>query len=101
MWMREIHPEVCFWAWNGEKPMANNKKIPAGRAEREGLVRRRYSEAYDAVRLKLPLDCCANDDILDAFAALWSAERLVEGKALILPSSPPLDSFGLRMEMIA
>ena len=24
-WVREVHPEVCFWAWNGNKAMANRK----------------------------------------------------------------------------
>jgi len=37
------------------------------------------------------------DDLLDAFAVLWTARRIAEGKAVTLPARPPLDSFGLRM----
>ena len=37
---------------------------------------------------------------LDAFAALWSSERVAVGKALLLPAAPPVDSCGLRMEMV-
>jgi hypothetical protein len=32
-------------------------------------------------RLSLPRGQYANDDLLGAFAALWSAERVVAGKA--------------------
>ena len=100
-WVREVHPEVCFWAWNGNKPMANGKKKPAGKTEREALVKPVYGRAYAIAQSSLPRGQYANDDLLDAFAALWSAERLVAGKAFILPATPPVDSCGLRMEMVA
>src|SRR5690606_36134624 len=32
--MREMHPEVAFWALNGGQPTAHSKKRPAGRQER-------------------------------------------------------------------
>lgn len=32
-WVREVHPEVCFWAWNGGRVMAHRKKSSAGRAD--------------------------------------------------------------------
>jgi len=100
-WVREVHPEVCFWAWNRNRPMANGKKKPAGKAEREALVKPLYGPAYAAAPSRLPRGQYANDDLLDAFAALWSAERVVAGKALVLPSTPPVDSCGLRMEIVA
>ena len=100
-WIREVHPEVCFWAWNSNKAMANRKKSAAGKAERESLVQPLYGAAYGAARASLPRGQYANDDLLDAFAALWSAERFVSGKSMVLPGSPPVDSCGLRMEMIA
>ncbi|MFN2399112.1 MAG: DUF429 domain-containing protein, partial [Gemmatimonadaceae bacterium] len=43
----------------------------------------------------------ADDDLLDALVALWSAERLVSGTSISLPPDPPRDRFGLRMEMVA
>jgi predicted RNase H-like nuclease len=100
-WVREVHPEVCFWAWNDNKAMVNRKKNPVGRLEREALVKRVYGAAYATARSSLPRGHYANDDLLDAFAALWSAERVVSGKAIILPPTPPIDSCGLRMEIVA
>ena len=41
------------------------------------------------------------DDILDAFAALWTAERIKNGTSQTIPAEPPTDSYGLRMEMVA
>jgi predicted RNase H-like nuclease len=100
-WVREVHPEVCFWAWNGNTPMSHRKKSGAGRTEREQLVQPAYAEAYDKARTALPRGRYGNDDLLDAFAALWTAERFLTGTAVVLPEAPPLDAFGLRMEMIA
>src|SRR5688572_8218076 len=99
-WVREVHPEVCFWAWNGSKAMAHRKKSSSGRAERESLVKPLYGAAYTAAQSRLPRGQYGNDDLLDAFAALWTAERVVAGKALVLPVTPPVDSCGLRMEMV-
>ena len=42
----------------------------------------------------------ADDDILDAIAALWTATRIVHGEAQTLPKGPPTDSIGLPMEMV-
>jgi predicted RNase H-like nuclease len=99
-WVREVHPEVCFWAWNGNKAMRFSKKKPAGKAERESLVKPLYGADYAGAQASLPPGKYANDDLLDAFAALWSAERVATGKALLLPATPRIDSCGLRMEMV-
>ena len=100
-WVREVHPELCFWAWNGEKAMSCSKKSRAGRFERENLVTAFYGEAYENAKASLPHGgFYRNDDLLDAFAALWSAEREVAGIGLLLPAIPTIDSFGLRMEMV-
>jgi predicted RNase H-like nuclease len=42
----------------------------------------------------------ADDDLLDAFAALWTAERISNGTARTVPAAPLEDRFGLRMEMV-
>jgi predicted RNase H-like nuclease len=99
-WIREVHPEVCFWAWNDDKAMLYRKKSCAGRAEREALVNPLYGAAYLAAQSALPSGRYGNDDLLDAFAALWSAERLVAGHGLVIPAKPQIDSCGLRMEMV-
>jgi predicted RNase H-like nuclease len=100
-WVREVHPELCFWAWNGDQAMAHRKKSSAGRAEREALVEPLYGAAYTAAQSSLPRGQYGNDDLLDAFAALWSGERVVAGRELVIPENPPIDSCGLRMEMVA
>ena len=35
------------------------------------------------------------------FVALWTAERIQRAEAVSIPSIPPLDAHGLRMEMVA
>lgn len=100
-WVREVHPEVSFWAWNGDKAMVHPKKSSAGKAEREALVKPAYGATYTAAQSSLPRGQYRNDDLLDAFAALWSGERVVAGKELVIPDKPPVDSCGLRMEMVA
>ncbi|HNR12798.1 MAG TPA: DUF429 domain-containing protein [Thermodesulfobacteriota bacterium] len=100
-WIREIHPEVSFWAWNGNRAMSYSKKTSVGRAEREGLVSSRYGTAYTCALSALPAGQYSRDDLLDAFSALWTAERIHAGQALSLPVCPPTDSCGLRMEILA
>ena len=39
------------------------------------------------------------DDMLDACAACWTAERICSGTAVCIPPAPALDSRGLRMAM--
>ena len=41
-WVREVHPEVCFWALNSQEPMAHGKKKPEGRRERQELVEAQF-----------------------------------------------------------
>lgn len=98
--IREVHPEICFWAWNGGAAMQHYKKTPAGEHERRELVARHFGDAaIDAVRAQLARRA-PTDDILDAFAALWTAERIANGVARTLPEQPALDATGLRMEMV-
>jgi predicted RNase H-like nuclease len=42
----------------------------------------------------------ADDDILDAIAALWTATRIITGKSETLPTNPPADAMGLRVETV-
>ena len=60
----------------------------------------KFGQAYRSLQSSLPHGKYANDDLLDAFSALWTAERVFNNQAMALPSDPPLDSCGLRMEMV-
>lgn len=100
-WFREVHPELCFYHLNGGQPIIEGKRTPEGEAMRANLVRSHFGAAVDEVLRKLPHTHCATDDILDAFAALWTAERVLLGNAIVYPANPELDACQLRMEMLA
>lgn len=99
----EAHPELAFRSLGGAL-MQHNKKTKAGREER--LRALEQIEPFHAVRNML--DTVATtyrrsqigvDDFLDACVLAWLAERIANGEATCLPSEPPIDQKGLRMEM--
>lgn len=95
--IREGHPEVSFTALAGE-PVGASKASPEGQAQRRALLRKQFPDLEENVsRFGRP---GALTDILDAYALLWSARRLVRGEARTLPSSPERDARGLRMEIV-
>jgi len=94
----EVHPEVCFRALSGFKPMRYGKKTPEGRHERhESLVHVFGAKVIDENRSCHARRDVTDDDLYDAFAALWTARRIHAEKASCLPESPPFDSEGLPM----
>ena len=93
----EAHPEVSFRKMGGRLAPLHAKKSPEGRLERQRLISTRFGSAYKQALGGLPPGGWAMDDLLDAFAVLWTARRIAEGRAVTLPSGPPLDAFGLRM----
>lgn len=94
----EVHPEVCFWALNAFHPMRHSKKSPQGRLERRRILAREFGgRALDEARSRHARCDVAEDDLHDAFAALWTAGRIHSGVARCLPESPSLDAAGLRM----
>ena len=98
---REVHPELSFLKLNRERPLQANKRKPEGRVERLALLRRWCGDAVERALADRRRLACAPDDVLDAFAALWTAERIARGEALSLPPAPPRDAFGLPMWITA
>ncbi len=100
--IREVHPEVCFWALAGRRPMQVNKKDPAGFAERRKVLEVVYPPAgkiIDEGLYWLQGKGAAPDDLLDALAAAVTA--LLGGNNLkTLPDKPERDVHGLPMEMV-
>ncbi len=98
--VREIHPELCFWAMNGERPLSHKKASDEGKDERRRLL---LQAGFDVTRLLAPppggRKVAPVVDVLDAAAACWTAGRIATGKAARIPEDPPTDSRGLRMEM--
>jgi predicted RNase H-like nuclease len=98
--VREVHPEVSFMAWNHHSPIRDRKKSVAGKAARATLIASRFGgHLFDQVRAKFPRSEVADDDINDAFAALWTAERIANGQAVVIPDQTERDPAGLRMEI--
>ena len=99
--IREVHPEVSFWAWNGQQSIQEGKKTPPGRKKRLRLVESWLGAGIlDAARAGRTRRELGDDDILDAVAVLWTATRVATGSAQTLPEAPPLDAIGLRMEIV-
>lgn len=100
--IRETHPEVCFWAFNGFEPMQHSKQTTAGVTERREVLRRvepRSETIITTVREEYEADGVTAADILDAFAiALTAASD--EAELHTLPSEPPTDARGLPMEIV-
>lgn len=99
--VREVHPEVCFAVWNGGRAMQYRKSRADGRTEREALIDAVWPNMRVRLRQELRPFRCEADDLNDAFAALWTARRISNGVALVLPRTAPKDRLGLRMEMLA
>lgn len=100
----ECHPELAFWALNGEAPLSEPKKVksrpwPAGLDLRRSLlVRAGYREAFVAGHGYRNGDV-GIDDLLDACACAATAARIVRGEGRRFPEAPLTDAKGLRMEI--
>ena len=96
---REVHPELCFAAMNGDQPMVYSKKKAVGRAERVAVLGEHFGDIVTQALASKPRGCAA-DDLLDAFACAWTAARIARGDAELIPFDPPHDALGLPMEMV-
>lgn len=96
--LREAHPELSFTLWNGNRPLEFAKKQSQGRQERRQLISAKYGQRRLArTRATLPRKEVADDDLHDAFALLWSVERMARGEACCVPKDAPVDARGLNM----
>lgn len=97
----EVHPELCFWAMAGERPMTFPKKTPEGYDERRALLSQEFGrDLWTKSRASTVARPAKPDDLLDATAAVWTARRIAGGIAGRLPKVPEKDANGLRMEMV-
>jgi predicted RNase H-like nuclease len=72
-----------------------------GAGKRRALIDAHFgSAAFETIRGRYQKKDVADDDILDAFAALWTAERIVNRQSATLPQEPQKDSAGLPMQMV-
>ena len=97
----EVHPELSFLALNGGEPLPASKHRIDGIYRRRGLIAGAFGmAAIQSVVSQLAGTRVKEDDMLDAFAALWSAQRVAAGKGESLPPDPPRDARGLPMRIV-
>ncbi len=100
--IKEIHPEVCFWALAGGHPMDHHKGTEQGYLERAHVLQSVFPGAYDTIARALDQwtrGDVARDDILDALAAAVTASAGLHALATI-PTTPDTDSNDLPMQML-
>ncbi|MFP4252777.1 MAG: DUF429 domain-containing protein, partial [Guyparkeria sp.] len=97
----EVHPELSFLAMN------DDKALPASKHRIDGIYRRRtlIAEAFGMATIESAVEQLAGtrvkeDDMLDAFAVLWTARRWSAGTGETLPPDPPVDACGLPMRIV-
>ena len=91
---------MSFATWNSGRAMRHRKSERIGAAERELLIDREWPGQRVDVMQRLGRIGYQRDDLNDAFAALWSAARVVRGTAKALGSTLR-DENGLPMQMWA
>jgi predicted RNase H-like nuclease len=94
----EVHPELAFWRLNGERALAEPKKVK-GVCYEPGLALRRRLLVAAGLPERIVTGAAPKgagaDDLLDALACAAIARRLHAGTAKSFPESPGHDSFGL------
>lgn len=98
--VREVHPELSFRGWNNNEPMRYSKRTRFGKDERRLLISHFFGEdSFQTVRDLFKYRDVRSDDILDAFAALWTANRIYRGEEVSIPDVISYDSVGLPMQI--
>ena len=99
--VRETHPEVAFWALNGQRPVLESKKSASGLSARLELLSARFRGAracYAACDAEYRRKDVARDDIVDAMACAVTA--LFAPNLSAFPECPAPDETGLPMEIV-
>ena len=99
--VREIHPEICFWALNKGIEMAYSKKTQEGANERQFLLAQYCDSTNKIIEYALTKYLrkeVARDDIIDSLVGAITAiySNMIE----TLPEEPEIDAKGLAMEMV-
>ncbi len=102
--IREVHPELCFWGFNGERAMSHSKKKDEGIRERLAVLCNIEPMAESIWRDALSMGHRGvnENDILDALAAAFTAvpEHAALSDIETIPSDAEHDVAGLPMEML-
>lgn len=99
--VKEVHPELSFWALGGGRPMRHAKKNAAGAAERIEILEQWEPAARSLIervlmeRRRLEV---GRDDVIDALAAMLTAQADLE-RITRLPADLQCDARELPMCM--
>ncbi|SPB13243.1 hypothetical protein NOV72_00541 [Caballeronia novacaledonica] len=98
----EVHPELSFMQLRMEQGgpahgLRESKAHAPGFALRHALLVQCFGSAIDAALAARKPAQASRDDVLDAFAVLWSARRIASGKAFCLPEPVETDAAGVPM----
>jgi predicted RNase H-like nuclease len=97
----ECHPEVSFWAMNNKNEMSAPKRKSQGLDERRKiLAQNKFARSFLTTRIGSYKEH-SRDDLTDACAAAWTAERILKKEAIRFPVEPDLDDCGLDMAIWA
>jgi len=95
--VKEGHPEVSFAHMNSGDVLASSKHKIEGRRLRLSLLARHFPD----VTLNVEKHSRIAEDVIDAYAMLWTAQRIRHNRALALPERAPSDARGLLMQIWA
>ena len=95
----EVHPELAFRQINGASLDAG-KRSREGRAIRIGHLAELHGEqTLTQLQSRIKGTPARTEDLLDALACLWSAERIAMGAHMTIPEHPEHDATGLQMSI--
>jgi predicted RNase H-like nuclease len=100
--VREVHPELVFYAMNGGTAIEANKHTEAGRSTRAALLAAHGFPGVEDTVARIAGGSLGADDVLDAHAACWTARHIRDGTAKRCPprdEQAPRNDRGLRMEI--
>jgi len=96
--VREVHPELVFHRLNDWQALPPKRRLEDQEARLALLQRAGLPEIAPWLD-HFPRQAAGRDDVIDAAACAYTAQRLLAGAAERLPATPPRDSRGLRMEI--
>ena len=88
--IREVHPELSFREMAG-KPLRWSKRTWNGLSMRRALL---ITHGIVPPAEIAEIGTAGPDDVLDAAAAAWTAQRIVSGTARSVPPEPTTDELG-------
>ena len=98
----EVHPELSFMTMRMQEGgpahgLRESKAHAPGFALRHAMLVRCFGSAVDAALAARKPAQASQDDVLDAFAVLWSARRISAGEARCIPDAIDTDAAGIPM----